>query len=233
MTQMMIKVLVDLAFGLMEVGAFQSRSDIGPKNPDGKGFRLKLHETNPDAPLSPFYLNLRTPDNGGPLTPQLVDAIGLEFYCHAAKLRLQYDCVVGVPNAGNPFAEAYAEIYSEASSFDLPVLMMVKEEGEAGRRVAGIISGNYQPGQAALVLDDLVTEGHSKIETIKVLEKAGLIVRDIMVLVDREQGGVVQLEQAGYRVHVIYRIRELLALYVDTERITQTMREECLQYLGL
>ncbi len=29
------------------------------------GFKLKLHEKNPEAPLSPIFFNLRTEDNPG------------------------------------------------------------------------------------------------------------------------------------------------------------------------
>ncbi len=31
-----------------------------------EGFKLKLHETNPDEPRSPIFLNIRTPNNPKP-----------------------------------------------------------------------------------------------------------------------------------------------------------------------
>ena len=45
-------------------------------------FKLKLHEKDPDAPLSPIYLNLRTdrhPENPGPLTDEMMNLIGSLF----------------------------------------------------------------------------------------------------------------------------------------------------------
>ena len=44
---------------LFALGAFQDRR----ASPQGRGFRLKLHERNPSAPLSPFYFSLRAADN--------------------------------------------------------------------------------------------------------------------------------------------------------------------------
>ena len=71
-----------LAQALLEVGAILTAESDHPlvitrDGSDGpeRGFRLKLHEKTPLAPLSPIYLNLRTPDNPkpGPLTLEIVE----------------------------------------------------------------------------------------------------------------------------------------------------------------
>ena len=49
--------------------------------------------------------------------------------------------------------------------------------------------GRFQPGEHVVVIDDIVTDGASKLEAIEPLEAAGLVVEDLVVLVDREQGG--------------------------------------------
>src|SRR5690348_5683602 len=46
---------VDFAAELMAQKMFKTKKD----SPGGEGFRLKLHQSKPDAPLSPFYLDLR------------------------------------------------------------------------------------------------------------------------------------------------------------------------------
>ena len=55
-------------------------------------FKLKLHEKNPNAPLSPIYLNLRTPDNPKPgnLTLKIVAQIGRLMYFTAFRKKLDY-----------------------------------------------------------------------------------------------------------------------------------------------
>ena len=52
-----------------------------------------------------------------------------------------------------------------------------------------------------MVLDDLITTGGSKIEAIAPLAEAGLVVKDVVVLVDREQGGAEELAARGLRLH--------------------------------
>ena len=110
----------ELALALMHVGAVLTRESThslvvtrdGPNGPEC-GFRLKLHEKHPDAPLSPIFFNLRTPDNPkpGPLTPDIVELAALCMH-HVAQTQCtgDFNAVVGIPNAGDPFAEALASI---------------------------------------------------------------------------------------------------------------------------
>jgi orotate phosphoribosyltransferase len=51
------------------------------------------------------------------------------------------------------------------------------------------------------LIDDLITKGQSKLEAITLLEAVGLKVKDILVLVDREQSGAEGLDAHGYTVH--------------------------------
>ena len=76
--------------------------------------------------------------------------------------------------------------------------------------LAGTIDGAFTPGETVLVLDDVVTHADSKLEAIRVLEGNGLVVRDVAVLVDREQGGPAQLAAAGYTLHAALRLSQLL-----------------------
>jgi len=39
-----------------------------------------------------------------------------------------------------------------------------------------------------VLIDDIITDGGSKFEAIEVLEEAGLVVKDLVILIDREQG---------------------------------------------
>src|SRR3972149_2470184 len=79
-----------------------------------RGFLLKAHEENPNLPLSPFFLNLRTPDNPkpGPLTPDVVQLIAKAMHTLARQFSIAYDAVAGIPNAGDPFAEQFAILAS-------------------------------------------------------------------------------------------------------------------------
>ena len=50
------------------------------------------------------------------------------------------------------------------------------------------IEGNYERGQRVLVVDDLITTGGGVLETAVTLGMAGLAVKDIVVLIDRQEG---------------------------------------------
>jgi len=221
-----------LARKLFEIGAFLDKS----RSPEGKGFKLKLHEKNSDAPLSPYYLNFRTPDHptkSGPLTPEVIKEIGAVLYHRS--LGLAYNQVAGIPRAGDPLAEAFFDILrsnSKRLSFGCGIIKLDKEESLEKRQVTKIKEGHWDPGERVLLIDDLVTKADSKLEAIEALEKNQLRVRDILVLVDREEGGVDVLNAKGYNVHWIFKFTDLLWLYRNEGLITQEAYKEIEDYLG-
>jgi uridine monophosphate synthetase len=81
------------------------------------------------------------------------------------------------------------------------------------------IEGEYQPGEIALVIDDLATTGGSKFEAIAKLTGAGLVVRDVVVLIDRQSGAKESLAQAGYSMHAVLTIAELLDYWEKTGKV--------------
>jgi orotate phosphoribosyltransferase len=61
-----------------------------------------------------------------------------------------------------------------------------------GRRVEGFL----QPGANVLIVDDVCTTGGSTITAIEATREAGMNVIGVLCLVDREQGGRLQIERA-------------------------------------
>ncbi|MDP3997291.1 MAG: hypothetical protein Q8P73_02195 [bacterium] len=202
------------------------------RSPDGKGFKLKLHEKDPDAPLSPFYLNLRTPDNpkAGPLTPAAVAMIGRKLFRMAQGQELTFDHVAGLPNAGDPIAEAFYHALL-ASGRTVGLLKLVKATTADQRHITSLASGAYERGDEVLVVDDLITMADTKLEGIGVLENAGLIVRDVLVVLDRQQGGGKQLLALGYNLRALLTLEELLDIYVGQNVMTNDERRDILDYV--
>ncbi|MFZ2803942.1 MAG: phosphoribosyltransferase family protein [Patescibacteria group bacterium] len=194
-------------------------------------FKLKLHETNPEAPLSPIYLNLRTPDNkGGPLTPDVLRLIGTEFAYRIHTSGMVFDHVAGVPRAGEPFADALVAVLMQRRP---GILRMSKRTDGDHRTVDDIYQGGYSPGDTVLIVDDLITRAGSKVETVRTLVNHGLKASDCIVLVDRCQGGGQELfDQTGVQLHAIFRLTDLLEFYVSDRRISAEERDTVLSYLA-
>lgn len=218
-----------LAQSIFAVGAFKTKA----QSPDGKGFRLKLHETELGAPLSPFFLDLRTADNPKPglLTPEIVDEIGVQLYKLAKRQGINYDCIAGIPNAGDPFADAFAKAAAQDGR-TIPVLRMKKTTDGGTRHISGLITP-VAKGTRVLVIDDLITKAGSKMEAIGVLQSAGLIVVGIVVLVDRSAKEVIpELQMStGVLCHSVFSIGSLLLFYVDKGLINGETLAEIIYYI--
>ena len=110
--------------------------------------------------------------------------------------------------------------------------MIKKEEENGSRKIIGIVDGyKITPGSRALLVDDLITKSYSKLEAIRVLEAAGLKVKDILVVIDREQGGEEELKKEGYNLRAIYKISDLLMLYLNKGIITRQKHDEVMEYI--
>ena len=88
----------------------------------------------------------------------------------------------------------------------VPLVYPRREEKRYGTRRR--IEGSFQPGERVVVIDDIVTDGASKLEAIEPLEAAGLVVEDLVILIDREQGARERLLAKGYRLHAVLTISE-------------------------
>lgn len=155
--------------------------------------------------ISPYYLDLRLLVS----YPYLLEQVAEVFW---EVLRVLYfDIVVGVPYAGIPIATAIGLKHNQSMAF---VRKEVKQYGTKKH-----VEGEYHAGQKAVVVDDVITNGESKLETIKPLEDEGLTVEDVVVLVDRGQGGPQLLAKRGYRCHVLYGMDEIFNILLRYKRV--------------
>jgi orotate phosphoribosyltransferase len=187
-----------------------------------EGFRLKLHDSNPDAPRSPLYFNLRVPANkDGPLTEEDVNEIAGFFFSFLCNSSIVFDAICPVPNAGDPFALALQKIYRERIGRSIPILDLSKEVMAGSRRVGELVQSSLSPvGLRVLVLDDLISRSDSKAEAVESLRRAGCKVNDSLVFLDRQQGGRQGLEKMAVDLHSIVNLANVLEFYKDSGVIT-------------
>lgn len=194
-------------------------------------YKLKLHETDPTAPLSPFYLDLRrvtTSTNGlwQQLTwtlRQFVDGLAIE--CDDHHSQFCYRSVAPIPQAGLPLFAPFAHDQRHPL---LNVRNVAKTHGITGN----LIDGEYKEGDHVLVMDDLLTKA-GKLEFCRKLEEHGLVVAAVVTIVDREQGGRERLEEAGYKFFTLMTASELLASAKKMGKISDDKYSEIMTYLGL
>jgi len=162
--------------------------------------------------LSPIYIDLRLLVS----VPALLQSVARAM---AALLRdLQYDRLAAIPYAALPIGTAVA------LEMNQPLIYPRREVKAYGTQRA--IEGQFLPGERVVVLDDVVTTGRSKLGAIAPLQAAGLRVEDIVVLVDREQGGAQQLAAQGYRVHSVLRLGQIVDVLARSGRISA---QQCAQ----
>ena len=180
-------------------------------------FKLKLHETNPDAPLSPIYIDLRIMRS---FPNVMATAVGV--YRELIK-NLKFELLADCPTGATPATAILAHVTA--------VPMISPRKGAKGYGSGAKIDGSFRKGQTVLLIDDLITGANSKFESIKTLEDHGLVVKDVVVLVDREQGGAYQLKKAGYSLHSALKLTELLDYYLERGRISDEKYKEVLSYI--
>jgi uridine monophosphate synthetase len=166
-------------------------------------FRLKLHEKQPDAPLSPIYVDLRVLQSSPDALDTAVGAMAEMIDSHG----LKFSRYAGIPVAATPLVA----VLSHMTRIPMITPREVKTHGSGET-----INGSFNPGETVIVIDDVVSRGESKLEAIGVLESHGLLVRDVAVLVDREQGGAAQLAAAGYTLHAVLELSRALRYWHDT-----------------
>jgi orotate phosphoribosyltransferase len=132
-----------------------------------------------------------------------------------------FELVAGVPVGGLLLGTAYS------LETNIPLIYpRLRPEG-AGKRG---IEGRFWPGARVLIIDDLITRGGSILDTASFLEEHGLIVKDVIVLIDRGQGAAERLHQHGYSLISILKLDVMLNYYMTKGLITEDVFRRCMEY---
>lgn len=197
----------ELAVGLMKIGAIRFGN-----------FRLKLHEKEPDAPLSPIYVDLRIVRS----FPEIIDPV-VQVYQQLSE-GIIFDAYADVPTAATPITAVL--------SYKTKIPMISPRSDKKRHGLSRLIDGRFEQGQKVLVIDDLITNAESKLEAITTLEQNGLAVAGIIVLIDRGQGGFTALQSQGYLCRKAFDLHELVAFYRKSALVSEEDYRRTLQYLG-
>jgi uridine monophosphate synthetase len=145
--------------------------------------------------MSNIYINFRDIYSYPNLVNELCEEIVKTQYIEA-------DHILGVPYAGIPFATVLSQ------KTGVPLLMLRKERKNYGTKQ--MIEGKFSKNDTVFIIDDVITTGESLTETIKNVEDAGLIVKKIVVLADREEGGVEMIKNRGYMINSLFCLTDFI-----------------------
>ena len=166
--------------------------------------------------LSPVYIDLRLIVS----FPKLLEQISEIMW---KKVTTKCDLILGVPYTAIPIATTISVRHN------VPMVMRRKEPKAYG--TGKMIEGVFTSGQTCVLFDDLITSGLSIFETIAPLSEVGLKVEEIVVLLDREQGGRAKIEEQGIKLHAAFTLRELLQFLHKNEKISETTLNEVETFL--
>jgi orotate phosphoribosyltransferase/uridine monophosphate synthetase len=133
-----------------------------------------------------------------------------------------FELVAGVPVGGLLLGAAYS------LETNIPLIYPRQRPEGTGQRG---IEGRYWPGARALIIDDLITRGGSIVETAHFLEQYDLVVKDVIVLIDRGQGAAERLHQHGYNLISILKLDVMLNYYMNNDLLSKDEYLRCMDYI--
>ncbi|MEB3157396.1 MAG: bifunctional orotidine-5'-phosphate decarboxylase/orotate phosphoribosyltransferase [Cyanobacteriota bacterium] len=139
------------------------------------------------------------------------------LHAYATRLAgLRFDRIAGIPYGALPTATGLS------LQLHKPLIYPRKEVKAHGAR--RLIEGDFQEGETAVVVDDILISGGSVLEGIAKLESSGLKVSDVVVFIDHgataDHDGRGRLEAAGYRLHPVLHIDRITEVLLQAGRLS-------------
>jgi orotate phosphoribosyltransferase len=149
---------------------------------------------------SDIYVDLRKVT----LNPQGAALIGALIFDIIRDRRV--DAIGGLTMGADPVALATSMMALQTGSH-INAFVVRKEKKAHG--TMGWIEGPIEPGQKAVVVEDVITTGASAIKAIERLKESGVSVDMVVAVLDREEGGKTAIEALGYPVCALLRLKDL------------------------
>jgi uridine monophosphate synthetase len=167
---------------------------------------------------SPMYMNLRNLLS----YPKFLKEVAALYAVMVEDL--EFDQIGGIPYGAIAMASALS------FELDVPWICARKESKEYG--MAKDLIGDFEQGQTVLVVDDLVTNGDSKVESLVSFEGNGLKVTDFAVILDYDRGAKEKLAEKGYSLHAMMTSREAVDIIHEEGHIDDEMHRRCVEFLN-
>lgn len=166
--------------------------------------------------LSPFYFDLRPIISFPNLLSKLADAYINEIQ------NLKFDRIAGIPFTGLPIATTIA------IQGNYPMVHCRTKQKEYGTQRT--VEGIHKKGDTVLIIDDTITDGASKLESINLFKENQFTVNDVLIFLDRKQGGSEKLKEHSISLTSVCDIYEMLDMLHNNNQISENKYEEILMF---
>lgn len=157
---------------------------------------------------SPIYIDLRQIIS----YPEILRSVAEIMWQKVQTLNV--DLICGVPYTALPIATTISLLHH------IPMVMRRKEKKAYGTRKS--IEGKFLPNQSCLIIEDVITTGSSILETAEDLAAENLKITDVIVLIDREQGGRENMEKNHFQLHSVLTMKEAMQYLFETNIISSS-----------
>ena len=158
---------------------------------------------------SPYYLDLRNLISSSSVINKICNYINTIEYISCD----QYQRIGGVPYGAIPIATALS-LFNK-----IPMVMIRKEAKKYGTKK--LVEGIYKQNDSMLLIEDVITSGLSLLETIDKIESEGIRIGMIIVLVDRQSGGLELLRSKGYNIRALFTVSDIIKILYSRNLISK------------
>ncbi len=130
--------------------------------------------------------------------PDILKALGEKFAQH---LTPEVDRVAGAELGAIPLVTALSMASGK------PSVLIRNQKKDYG--TAKQIEGKLNPGEKVLIVEDIVTTGGQTLEAAKSIQACGGVVVKIVAVIDRQEGGRQNIEQAGFKFDSLFTKTDL------------------------
>jgi orotate phosphoribosyltransferase len=170
---------------------------------------------------SPYYIDLRQTISS-PITMDWISSSLVRIIINEIG-KNKVDKILGVPTAGVPFATMVSQ------KLALPLIYYRKARKEHGVRKK--IEGSLERNDRVLIVDDLITTGESVIEAAEAVREQGGIASELVVLLDREQGGTERLRATYIEPHILFKVSDAFTWLTEVDLLSRKEYEEIVKYI--
>jgi len=169
--------------------------------------------------LSPIYCDNRLIISYPLQREQVINA----FLATIESQQLQFDVVAGTATAGIPHAAWIADRLSKPMVY---VRSKAKGHGKQNQ-----IEGKIEPGQTALVIEDLISTGGSAINAATALRENGARVHDCLAIFSYDmKSAIEQFTKEAVNLHTLCNFSTLIDIATESGTINHDERDKALQW---